>query len=125
MPQQEYFIHTLKNGMVLVAEPMAGVESAAFSFLVPAGTIYEPRAELGLAAVTCDMLLRGCGDRDARQFLSELEILGVQRGESVSASHTSYGGATVPKTSSLRCRSMQTCCVVRNCARHCFRQHSK
>ncbi|MHC4286031.1 MAG: hypothetical protein ACYSWZ_24120 [Planctomycetota bacterium] len=30
-------IHILKNGMVLVGEPMEGVESVAFGFMLPAG----------------------------------------------------------------------------------------
>ncbi|MGC4004292.1 MAG: pitrilysin family protein [Pirellulales bacterium] len=95
MPQQEFETHTFANGMVLVAEPMEGVESAAFSFLVPAGTIYESTDKLGVASLTTDMMLRGCGSRDSRAFLADLENLGVQRGESVSATHVSVGGATV------------------------------
>ncbi len=81
--------------MVLVAEPMQGLESAAFSFLVPAGTIYEHPSQLGTSSLLCDMLLRGCGPRDSRKFLADLEILGVQRGESVTSAHVSFGGATV------------------------------
>jgi len=81
--------------MVLVAEPMQGLESAAFSFLVPAGTIYEHPSQLGTSSLMCDMLLRGCGPRDSRKFLADLEILGVQRGESVTSAHVSFGGATV------------------------------
>ena len=36
--------HTFDNGLVLVGEPMEGVESAAFSIRVPAGTAAEPGA---------------------------------------------------------------------------------
>jgi predicted Zn-dependent peptidase len=93
--QQAYQTHTLANGMVLVAEPMVGLESAAFSFLIPAGTIYEQQSQLGTSSLMTDMLLRGCGSRDSRKFLADLEILGVQRGESVTAPHVSFGGATV------------------------------
>ena len=33
--------HTFENGLVLLGEPIAGVESAAFTLRVPAGTAYE------------------------------------------------------------------------------------
>jgi predicted Zn-dependent peptidase len=41
------------------------------------------------------MALRGAGNRDSRRFVQELEILGVERNESVGNSHISYGGATL------------------------------
>ncbi len=43
------------------------------------------------------MTLRGSGNRDSHQFISDLENLGVERGESVSVNHTSFGGATLSK----------------------------
>jgi predicted Zn-dependent peptidase len=89
--------HTYENGLVLVAEPMQSLESAAFSFLVPAGCVQETPERAGLAAFTCEMALRGAGSRDSRQFISDLENLGVERGESVSVNHTSFGGATLSK----------------------------
>ena len=90
--------HIFDNGLVLVAEPIPSLESAAFSFLVPAGCSYDPRARSGLAALTCEMTLRGAGDRNNRQFLEELERLGVERGESVTDSHSSFRGATLAKS---------------------------
>jgi predicted Zn-dependent peptidase len=89
--------HEFENGLVLVGEPMESVESAAFSILVPAGSAYDPTDRSGLATVTCEMTQRGCGARDSRQFITDLENLGVQRGESVAPAHTSYGGATLAK----------------------------
>ena len=87
--------HTLANGMTLVAESMPSMESAAFSFLVPAGCCYDPSKRLGLAALTCEMLLRGAGSRDSRALVNDLEVLGVERGESVGVSQVSLGGATI------------------------------
>jgi predicted Zn-dependent peptidase len=89
---------TYENGLVLVAEPIPSLESAAFSFLVPAGCAYDPRAASGLSGLTCEMALRGSGDRDSRAFIEELERLGVERGESVSDAHVSYRGATLAKS---------------------------
>ncbi|MGI9427713.1 MAG: M16 family metallopeptidase [Bythopirellula sp.] len=87
--------HTLSNGMVLVGEPTAAVESAALSLLVPSGYSVDPPDRLGLSSLLCDMVLRGAGGRDSRALINDLEILGVERGESVGASQTSFGAATV------------------------------
>ncbi len=89
--------HTFGNGLVLVAEPMMSLESAAFTFLVPAGCAFDPDRLSGLGSFTCEMGLRGSGKRDSRQFVQDLENLGVERGESVSNSHTSFSGATLAK----------------------------
>ena len=95
--EQSIFSHVYPNGLVLVAEEMQSVESAAFTFRVPAGCVYEPANRGGLAGLTCEMALRGAGSRDNRQFINDLDNLGVERGESVSDAHTSYSGATLAK----------------------------
>ncbi|OHB76668.1 MAG: peptidase M16 [Planctomycetes bacterium RBG_16_64_10] len=92
---QSIHSHTYENGLVLVAEPMRSLESAAFTFLVPAGCCYDPDDRSGLSAFTCEMALRGAGPRDSRAFVQDLENLGVERAESVSAAHVSYSGATL------------------------------
>ncbi len=89
------FSHTYPNGLVLVAEPMSWLQSAAFTFLVPAGCAHDPAGRAGLSSFACEMALRGAGSRDSRQFILDLDNLGVERSESVSTAHTSYSGATV------------------------------
>ena len=51
--------HTFENGLVLLGEPIAGVESAAFTLRVPAGTAYEPDKFAGLSTLTCELAARG------------------------------------------------------------------
>lgn len=92
---QSIYTHTYANGLVLVAEQMNSLESAAFSLLVPAGCAFETADRAGLAALTTELTLRGAGDRDSRRFVQDLENLGVERGESVSTAHVSYSGATL------------------------------
>ena len=87
--------HVFPNGLVLLAQPMHWLQSAAFSFLVPAGCVNEPAARLGLASFTCEMTLRGAGPRDNRQFVLDLDNLGVEHHASVSSARASYGGATL------------------------------
>ena len=87
--------HTFPNGLVLVAQPMQWLQSVAFSFLVPAGCIHEPAARSGLSSLVCEMTLRGAGPRDNRQFVVDLDNLGVEHHAAVSAARMSYGGATL------------------------------
>lgn len=80
---------------MLVAEPMAWLQSAAFTFLTPSGCIHDPVDRAGLSSFTCEMALRGAGPRDSRQFILDLDNLGIERSESVSNGHTSYSGASL------------------------------
>lgn len=86
-------VHRLSNGLVLIGESMPWVESAAMAILMQAGCAYDPIGRDGLAAMTCEMMQRGCGERDSRQFIEDLEMLGVDISSSVSNAHTSFGGA--------------------------------
>ncbi len=87
--------HQYPNGLTLVAEPMSSLQSAAFTFLLPAGSVHDPLDRCGLSSFTCEMALRGAGPRDSRQFIVDLDNLGVERSEAVTNAHTSYGGATL------------------------------
>ncbi len=95
--KQTIHTHTWDNGLVLVAESISSLESAAFTLIVPAGCVHDPPAQAGLATVTCEMTLRGAGDRDSRALIGALENLGVEHNESVSDAHASYSGATLAK----------------------------
>lgn len=81
--------------MVLVGEPTKSLESAAFTFSLPGGCSYDPPQRFGLASLTCEMMLRGAGERDSRAWISALENLGVERGESVGTTQATFGGATL------------------------------
>jgi predicted Zn-dependent peptidase len=72
-------MHTLSNGLTLVAERIPAVRSAAMAFLVPAGAASDPEGAAGAATVLSDWILRGAGHRDSRELTSYLDGLGVQR----------------------------------------------
>ncbi len=95
---QTIHTHTLDNGIVLVAEEMPWLQSAAFTLLVPAGSVYDPPKREGLAGFVCEMALRGAGSRDSRQLVEALDNLGVERHEHVSDSHASFSGATLSRS---------------------------
>jgi predicted Zn-dependent peptidase len=76
---------------------MTSVESAAFTLRVPGGCVFEPEDRSGLGVMTIEMTLRGCGDRDSREFVEALDNLGVERGDSVGDALAGYSGATLAK----------------------------
>ncbi|KPL22743.1 MAG: hypothetical protein AMJ75_07485 [Phycisphaerae bacterium SM1_79] len=85
--------HILKNGMVLVGEPMEAVESAAFGFMLPAGAARLTEGCCGAGNVVVDWIFRGAGERDSRQLGDTLDGLGLHRASSVGSSHISIGSA--------------------------------
>src|SRR3954464_11497916 len=90
-------VHTcqLRNGLTLLVEPMADVQSAAFSLLVPAGSMYDPPDQAGCASVLVELMMRGAGDLDSEQLTNALDNLGLQRSESAERRFVSFGGATL------------------------------
>lgn len=71
---------TLRCGMALIIEPMPGVRSAAFSWLIPAGSAYDPAPREGLSTLTSELLLRGAGSRTSRAHADAADRLGAGRG---------------------------------------------
>ncbi len=94
---EQVYQHTLKNGLVLLAERMEHVRSAAINFLVPAGCSYDPTGQLGIASVLADMITRGAGERDSRALSLALDGLGVDRDESVGAVNMRFWGSTLAR----------------------------
>jgi len=83
--------HILKNGMVVLGEPMEAVESAAFDFMLPAGASQLPDGCCGAGSVIADWIFRGAGDKDSRSLGDALDGLGLHRASSVGSSHTTIG----------------------------------
>ncbi|MBC7784808.1 MAG: insulinase family protein [Burkholderiales bacterium] len=82
--------------MTILAEKMAGVRSAAMTFLVPAGGSNDPIGGTGCATVLSELVMRGAGSRDSREFSNYLDTLGLQRSSSASSLHTRFGAAALP-----------------------------
>ncbi|MEO1235208.1 MAG: pitrilysin family protein [Planctomycetota bacterium] len=75
----EIYRSTLPNGLEVVAEPIAGVESLAMTLLTPAGLARQPADRLGVAPLLAEMVCRGAGELDSRAHVDALDTLGVQR----------------------------------------------
>ena len=85
--------HILKNGMVLLGEPMEAVESVAFGFMLPAGAANLPEGCCGAGNIISDWIFRGAGEKNSRQLGDALDGLGLQRVGSVGTSHLIIGAA--------------------------------
>ena len=95
---ERYFQHTFPNGLALLGEKMPGMQSAAMTLLLSAGSATDPVDRLGSATVLSDLVLRGAGERDSRQLTDYLDSLGLQRSSSVGVHHTRFGcAALAPK----------------------------
>ena len=87
--------HRFANGLVLLAEEMPGVQSASFSFLLPAGAAYESPDASGTAAMLAEWITRGAGDRDSRELLTALDNLGVSHSEGAQGLHSGISAAAL------------------------------
>jgi len=92
---QAVFHHTFPNGLTLLAERMEHVRSAALNFLVPAGCVFDPHGQPGVASFLAEMITRGAGKRDSRALALALDNLGVDRDEGVGSMHLRFWGATL------------------------------
>jgi predicted Zn-dependent peptidase len=85
--------YELGNGMVVLGEPIKGVESAAFDFMIPAGAARLPEGCCGGANVIEDWIFRGAGERDSRALSDAMDGLGLHRSSSVGSSYITVGSA--------------------------------
>ncbi len=85
--------HILKNGMVLLGEPMESVESVAFGFMLPAGAARLPEGCCGASNIIADWIFRGAGSKNSRQLSDALDGLGLHRVSFVGGSHITIGAA--------------------------------
>jgi predicted Zn-dependent peptidase len=95
--RQDIFQHTYSNGLVLLAEQMEHVRSAAVNILVPAGAIYDPSGREGIGTLLAELIIRGAGERNSRELALALDNLGLDRSESVGGLHMRFAGATLAR----------------------------
>lgn len=79
---------------MLLGKSMPWLSSAAFTIAVPCGASLDPPERIGLSHLTGEMVLRGAGQRTNREFVTELENLGVEWTDSIASTHTFFSGAS-------------------------------
>jgi predicted Zn-dependent peptidase len=92
---ERYYQHTFANGLTLLGEKMPGMQSAAMTLLLPAGSATDPVDRTGSATVLSDLVLRGAGARNSRQLTDYLDSLGLQRSSSVNVHHSRFSCAAL------------------------------
>lgn len=71
--------HTTENGLIIITEPMSGVQSASIRWLVPAGAVFEDIHNLGTSSVCAEMLMRGAGQLDSKAQADAFDHAGALR----------------------------------------------
>ena len=85
-------IQQFDNGLTLLVEPMPAVRSTAFGLMTPGGCIYEAPGMGGTAAILADVITRGAGERNSRDYSDALDRLGAHTSESAGWGHMSFSG---------------------------------
>lgn len=79
---QQITTSRLKCGATLIAEPLAGVQSASMSLFFSCGNAFDAADRLGISAMLSELLLRGAGDLDSRAQADAFDRLGASRSAS-------------------------------------------
>lgn len=95
MQAQELNYHRLANGMTLVVETMRNVQSASFTLLLPAGSVFDPAGMNGVASILTTWITKGAGTRGSLELTTDLDNLGVQQSETAGVSHIMLNAATL------------------------------
>ena len=69
-------ISNLSNGLTIITDPMAGLESAALGVWVGTGSRNETPAQMGISHMLEHMAFKGTATRSARQIAEEIEAVG-------------------------------------------------
>ncbi len=83
-------LHTLPNGVRVVADPMPGLESFALSVVVRGGARWEDAARNGWSHLLEHMVFKGAGARSSRQIVEAIEREGGWINAATGHERTSY-----------------------------------
>lgn len=83
-------VHTLSNGVRVIADPMPGLESLALSVVIRGGARWESRATAGWAHMLEHMVFKGAGQRSSREIVEAIESEGGQINAATGQERTSF-----------------------------------
>lgn len=90
-------VHHCKNGLVLIGEEIPSLSSVSLTLLVPCGVATDPADKIGSATLLVEMLQRGAGPWDHREFTQQIEDIGVQFGASAGTEVSMFWGSLLPQ----------------------------
>ena len=83
-------IHTLKNGVRVVCDPIDGLETLALSVVAGRGARSEDEVRSGWSHLLEHMVFKGAGDRSARDIVEVIEAEGGQINAATGYERTSF-----------------------------------
>jgi predicted Zn-dependent peptidase len=83
-------LHTLPNGVRIVALPNAALATATVAIFVRSGSAHEPKLVNGISHVVEHMLFKGTATRDARRINLDAELLGADVNAHTDRDHTAF-----------------------------------
>ena len=83
-------IHTLKNGVRVVCDPIDGLETLALSVVAGRGARSEDEARSGWSHLLEHMVFKGAGERSARDIVEVIEAEGGQINAATGYERTSF-----------------------------------
>jgi predicted Zn-dependent peptidase len=83
-------MHTLPNGVRLVALPSPAEATATVAVFVRSGSAHEGRLDNGISHVVEHMLFKGTATRDARRINLDAEMLGAEVNAHTDRDHTAF-----------------------------------
>lgn len=89
--------HRLANGLQIVGQPMAGVESAALGLMVIAGSRDESAGISGAAHFVESIAFQGTTHRDARALTEAFEAIGARYGAGAGTEYTWYSAQVLAR----------------------------
>jgi predicted Zn-dependent peptidase len=88
----ESFRTEFQNGLTLIGEPMEGVSSVAFTILIPYGAAFDSDDKLGLCNTFTELLPKGAGGLDSKDFSDACERIGFHKSISCGSEASSISG---------------------------------
>ena len=83
-------LHTLSNGVRVVADPMPGLESFALTVVVRGGARWEPAERNGWSHLLEHMVFKGAGARSSKGIVEAIEAAGGWINAATGQERTSY-----------------------------------
>lgn len=90
-------LHTLSNGIQIVAESMPGTRSMVIALRFKFGTKDDPKDQQGLAYIAENTLFKGTPHQDAREIFDSFDALGIRRSSSTAIEYTEFQAQILPR----------------------------
>ncbi|MCB0334120.1 MAG: insulinase family protein, partial [Bdellovibrionales bacterium] len=85
--------HQCSNGLAVVVEEIAHVQSASYSLHIPGGILYDREDAVGESHILAELTSRGAQDLDSHALSDAFDELGIRHSESAAHNRYVYRGS--------------------------------